>query len=415
MAANFQTAILLLLVAAVVAMVSKRLRVPYAVGLVAAGIVLAAVPFAPRIVLTKDLIYTALLPPLLFEAAYHIDWGRLRRNAPLVAVLATLGVALFGAVAATGMHYLAGWPWGSALIFGALISATDPVSVIATFREARASGRLLLLMESESLLNDGMAAVAFAVVVALATGQQIGAGGTVLLVLKEIGGGFACGALVGAVALLLTGHTDDHLVEITCTTVAAYGSFLLADGFGMSGVLATIAAGLVMRNATRIDDISPRGRDAIENFWEYAAFIANSMVFLLIGAQHRNHDFAAEWWSILIAVAVVLAGRAAAVYFCSALFARSRLRVTAKHQHAMFWGGLHGALAMALALGLPAEIPLRNEIVTVSFAVVAFSIFVQGLTMPVLLRKIGEIPKNIVLRGPEAEKAHAPESTSAHH
>lgn len=169
---HFQTGTLLLLIAAVVVMLTRRLRLPYSVGLVVAGIVLSVLPFAPRVVLTKDLIFTALLPPLLFEAAFYIHWNQLRRDFPVISVLATLGVILSATVTAAGMHFLANWQWIDALVFGALIAATDPVSVISTFREAKARGRLLVLIEAESLLNDGTAAVAFGVVVAIASGRH---------------------------------------------------------------------------------------------------------------------------------------------------------------------------------------------------------------------------------------------------
>jgi CPA1 family monovalent cation:H+ antiporter len=388
---GFQSGTLLLLIAAVVAILTRRLRLPYSVGLVAAGIGLAAIPYVPPIQMTKNLIYAGLLPPLLFEAAYNIHWDRLRRNSPLVGVLVTVGVAISLGVTAAGMHGFAHWPWGSAFIFGALIAATDPVSVLAVFREAKAQGRLPLLIEAESLMNDGTASVAFAVAVAVATGQTVGAGSVTLLLLQSIGGGIACGFVVGGGALLLTGRTEDHLVETTFTTVAAWGSFLLADSFGMSGVLATIAAGLTMRNFKRIDGISPRGKEAVQNFWEYAAFLANSMVFLLIGVQQKSEHFLAVWPPILIAVVVVLMGRAAAVYTCCGLFHWSKLAVAGQQQSLLVWGGLRGALALALALGLAKNLPLRNEIVAVSFGVVAFSIFVQGLTTGPLLRKLGEI------------------------
>src|ERR1035437_1678972 len=246
MVLTIQSGILLLLIAAVVAMLTRRFRLPYSVGLVAAGIALAILPNSPGIALTKDLIFSVLLPPLLFEAAFYIDWSQLRRNFPVIAVLATAGVVLAASVTATGMHYLANWQWIDALVFGALIAATDPVSVIATFKEAKARGRLLVLIEAESLFNDGTAAVAFGIVVALASGQHLTSLGISAMLAKTILGGILCGALVALAALLLAGRTDDHLVEITVTTVAAYGSFLFAAHFGLSGVLATITAGLVM-------------------------------------------------------------------------------------------------------------------------------------------------------------------------
>src|SRR5437899_9356733 len=170
---NFETGAVLLLISAVVAMMTRRLRLPYSLGLVAAGIVLAFLPFSPHVELTKDLLFTVLLPPLIFEAALYLKWSGLRKDLPVVLVLATLGVVLSAGVTAVGMHYLANWQWLGALVFGVLIAATDPVSVIATFKEARAHGRLLLLVESERLLNDGPAAVLFAICLELVVGRTL--------------------------------------------------------------------------------------------------------------------------------------------------------------------------------------------------------------------------------------------------
>jgi CPA1 family monovalent cation:H+ antiporter len=339
------------------------------------------------------LIFTALLPPLLFEAAFYIHWEQMRRDFSVIVVLATLGVLMSACVTTIGMHYLARWQWLSALAFGVLIAATDPVSVIATFREAKAHGRLLVLIEAESLLNDGTAAVAFGVVIALASGQQLTSFEIITTVLKTIGGGILCGVAVALVALLLAGRTDDHLVQITFTTVAAYGSFLLAEHFGLSGVLATITAGLVIRNIKSLGTISDRGKEAVQVVWEYVAFVANSLVFLLIGMHGIDQHFVELWLPAAIAIVLVTLGRAVAIYPCCLLFSRSSLRVTTKHQHVLFWGGLRGAVALALALGLPPEVPRRQEIVALSFAVVAFSVFVQGLTIKPLLRSMGEIPR----------------------
>ena len=386
-----KAALVLLLVAAVVAMIARRLRIPYSVGLVAAGIVLTLLPFGPRISITKELIFDALLPPLLFEAAFYLRWDDLRRELPVILVLASAGVVLSGAVTAAGMHWIGHWQWSSALVFGSLIAATDPVAVIATFRRAGVRGRLRLLIEAESLFNDGTAAVAFGVATLVAAGHTFSTAGLALNLVATAGGGVLCGAAVGVACLFLTRRTNDHLVELTFTTVAAYGSFLSAEQFHFSGVFATITAGLIIGNRGRLGILSDQGRVAVEAFWEYAAFVANSLVFLLIGMQEAAQNFAAVWLSAVAAIAFVLLGRAFAVYPICLLFGRSELRIAARQQHALFWGGLRGALALALALGLP-EIPDRAAIVTVSFAVVAFSIFVQGLTMPPLLRAIGEIP-----------------------
>jgi CPA1 family monovalent cation:H+ antiporter len=384
-----QNGAFLLLIAVFVAMLTQKLDLPYSAGLVAAGIVLAFSRFSPAIVLTKDLLFTVLLPPLIFQAAFYIEWRRLRRELGIILLLATVGVALSAAITTVGMHYLANWQWIGALVFGVLIAATDPVSVIATFREAGARGRLPLLVEAESLFNDGTAAVGFAMVLDLIQGHSptpLQAAGQLL---RMAGGGLLCGAAIAGAALLLVGNTQDHLVELALTTVAAYGSFLVAERFHMSGVLATLSAGLTLGNIGSRGRISDRGKEAVQDFWEYAAFVANSLIFLLIGMRVAMQDFRAVWLPAVIAILLVTLGRAAAVYPCCALFAGSGKRVPARYQHLLFWGGLRGALALALALALPSEVAQRDAIVTISFAVVAFSIFAQGLTMKPLLRAAG--------------------------
>ncbi len=382
------------MVAAVVAILARRLRVPYSVGLVAAGISLALLPFAPKIELTSDLIFKVLLPPLIFEAAFYLHWKELRRDLPVILVLASVGVLVSAAVTAVGMHLITGWQWPSALVFGLLIAATDPVSVIATFKEAGVGGRLRLLVEAESLFNDGTAAVAFGIVVAFAVGQNLTRFDMGAALILTVGGGILCGAALTGILLLIAGRTNDHLVEITFTTVAAYGSFLLAEHLHLSGVLATLTAGLMLGSVGSLGTISGRGREAVEAFWEYAAFVANSLVFLLIGMHEAHQNFAAVRLAALVAIALVIAGRALAIYPTCLLFSKSALRVTLAHQHVLFWGGLRGALALALALGLPAEIPRRDDIITITFAVVAFSMFVQGLTMTPFLRRVGELPSS---------------------
>ena len=391
---SFEDLGLLLLIAALVAMLTRKLHVPYSVGLVATGIVLAMSPLQLDLKLTKELIFTTLLPPLIFEAAFFLHWQELKRDFWIITTLASLGVVLSAAITAVGMHYLADWQWIGALVFGVLISATDPVSVIATFKESGVKGRLRILVEAESLFNDGVAAVLFGVVIAIAAGQAVTPTFVGLALLQTVGGGILCGGLVGTALLLLAGRTTDHLVEITFTTIAAYGSFMLAEHFHVSGVLATLTAGLIMGNIGTVRAISARGREAVESFWEYIAFVATSLIFLLIGVREAQQHFSELWLVAFIAIALVMIGRAVAIYPTCALFAGSRLRVSARHQHILVWGGLRGALGLALALGLPDNIPQHDAIITVAFAVVAFSIFAQGMSMSPILRRMGEIPLN---------------------
>ncbi len=381
----------LLLIAAIVTIVARRLQVPYTVGLVLAGIGIAVSPLSLTVPLTKDLIFTAFLPPLLFEAAIRIPGKELRRDLLVVLTLATVGVVLSAAITASGMHFVAGWEWQSAILFGALIAATDPVSVIATLREAGAHGRLRLLAEAESLFNDGTAAVAFTLALIFVRGDVLGPLAMARTFLVMVVGGLLCGASVAAGTLLLAGRTTDHLVQITFTSVAAYGSFLLAEHFHLSGVLATLAAGLLIGNLGPLGTISPRGREAVESFWEYVAFMVNSLVFIMIGMSEAHLGLLAVVHAAVVAIVAVLFGRAVSLYACCALFVGSSHKVEARHQHILFWGGLRGALALALALGLPVGLPRRVELIRVAFAVVAFSVVVQGLTLTPLLRRFGEV------------------------
>ena len=201
-------------------------------------------------------------------------------------------------------------------------------------------------------------------------------------------GGVAAGLLVAGCVLVVAGHTEDHLVEITLTTIAAYGSFLLAEHFQMSGVLASLSAGLLVGNIGMMRSISESSRGHVVAFWEYAAFLANSVVFILIGGHEAHQHLTFVAGASIVAILLVLAGRALAVYPLCALFARSRLRIDSRYQHVLVWGGLRGALALALALALPPTIRERTDIIAVAFAVVAFSIFVQGLTMPWVIRHL---------------------------
>ena len=380
--------------AVVVALIARRLRLPYTVGLVLAGVAIRLIRVGPGALLTPHLITEAFLPPLLFEAALSLRWRELRRDALPIFVLSTLGVVISAAVVAGGLVWLLHWPMTAAILFGVLIAATDPVSVIATFKENKIEGRLRLLVESESLFNDGVAAVFFALALTFALGQSLTPVSAVLELGRISLGGIGFGLACGSIAVVLAGRTEDHLVETALTTVAAYGSFLLADHFGMSGVLATVTAGLLLGNVGILRDdqdsvLTQRGREVVIAFWDFAAFVANSLIFLLIGLDTARRSFTHLGVTALaLAIGLTLLGRAAAVYPLSLLFARSRLAISLPQQHLMFWGGMRGALALALALSLPGEIAYRTQIVLASFAVVAFSVVVQGITMPPLLKRL---------------------------
>jgi CPA1 family monovalent cation:H+ antiporter len=419
----------LLMAASLVAILARRLHLPYTVGLVLAGIALAFAHFGGQVQLTHDLIFDLLLPPLLFEAALAIHWHELRRDALPVTVLSIFGVVISAAVVTWGMMALLHWSLAPALLFAVLISATDPVAVIAMFKDTGIGGRLRLVVESESLFNDGVAAVFFALALTFAQNHGMtdastadaGATMTSMLIVQSFLlalahtalGGIVVGLICAALAILVMGRSHDHLIETAVTTVTAYGSFLIAEHLGASGVLATVAAGLLIGNlgilAGPVEaDLSPaaskrqkklwlleasgrnlseRSRDFIIAFWEFAAFLANSLIFLLIGLTIAGTAFTALGWPALIVInLLVLAARLVSVYPLCALFHRSRWQVPLRQQHVLWWGGLRGALALALVLALPPGFPLRDEIIVAAFATVSFSVLVQGLTMPWLLR-----------------------------
>ena len=382
---------LIVLIGALVAVAARRLKIPYTVGLVIAGIVLAILPIEFELNFSKELLFKVLLPPLIFEAAINIRWQDLRKDLGPIIVFATLGVLLSAAVTATIMHFAVGWIWPAAIIFGVLIAATDPVSVIATFKEAKVGGRLRLLVEAESLFNDSTAAVAFTAALAFGFGQTLGLASTALAMLWSIGGGILSGLVVGGLALLIIGNTKDHLVELAMTTIAAFASFWLADHFELSGILATTTAGILIGNVSYFGRITEKGGEYIEYFWEFAAFVVNSVVFVILGINVAHQGLAKFGLTILVAIIAVILGRAAAVYPCSILFAWSSLKIERNHQHIMFWGGLRGALALALALGIPDSLTYRQEVLAVTFGVVAFSLFVQGLTITPMLRRLKEV------------------------
>lgn len=386
-----QTIALLLFISALVALITRRLKLPYSIGLVLAGLLMGSLNWIDTIPFTKELLFAILLPPLIFEAAFALEWSHLKQNLPVILVLATLGVILSTGLTTMGMLSFAGWDWITALLFGTLIAATDPVAVIATFKEAGVDGRLKLLVEAESLFNDGTAAVLFALALALGSGVPLSPVEMVQNLLWTILGGIAIGIALSGFLLFLAGKTEEHLVETVFTMVAAYGSFILAEEVHCSGILATLSAGLMLGNVGTLGAITDRGREALQAFWETIAFVANVIIFMLIGIREANLDLSTILPTAILAIVITTIGRAVAIYPLSFLFHKTPLRIEQNHQHILFWGGLRGALALALALGLPQNLPHREEIIGVTFAVVTFSVFIQGLTITPLLKRLNLI------------------------
>jgi monovalent cation:H+ antiporter, CPA1 family len=430
-----------LLIITGIAMLVRRFRFPYTVALVIAGLILAIFPALfpfnfgfDKNLISSDVILEIFVPPLVFEGALKVDWRRLQANLLPVLLMAVVGVVLGtfiigGAVmsiassigwlsASSGLGMLDSYPaipFLAALAFGALISSTDPVAVIAFFRKLGVEKRLGILVEGESLLNDGTAIVIFNLALAAGgvmlvhtgseTSSQVNLTGAIGEFFKVSIGGLFIGLVIGKLAEMLFRRTDNRLVETTITIPVAFGAYVVAEQFGLSGILSVVAAGIYLGTVIPAHT-SPTTKIALYNFWEVLSFIVTSLIFLIIGwmIDIRQLISPQNLVIVLAAVVAVVAARALVVYGISALtnYGLSPLGnrwksfkvvpIPAKYQHVMFWGGMRGAISLALALSLSPDAfgpQVGERLRMMTFAVVLFTIIVQGTTIEKLIKKLG--------------------------
>jgi CPA1 family monovalent cation:H+ antiporter len=392
----------LLFIAAMVAISVQRFWMPYTVGLVLVGLTLAVIIFEfftgfaalqnLRNLAASQLILVILVPPLIFEAAFHIKFSELRKNLKMIMTFAIPGVILSMFIVGGAVSWGTALSLNVALLFGALIAATDPVAVVALFRSLGVPKKIQILVEGESLLNDGAAIVLFNLTIAVILGEQMITPGSIILeFLVSAGGGLIIGIAVGWFLATTIRQVNNHLVEISLTIVAAYGSFLIAEHFHVSGVLAVVAAGLYIGN------IGPRGmspttRISLFSFWEYVAFLTNSFVFLVIGLVIDFGSLIRNWPIMLLAIGVVLVARAVVIY----LFSGWNRSIPLRMQHVLYWGGLRGGISLALALSIPQAIGSSNLVLIqdMTFAVVLFTLLIQGTTMKTFITRLGFIERS---------------------
>lgn len=398
---TLQDLVMLLFLSSVVAMVVHKRDLPYTVVLVVLGLGMGLLHVKEALNFTPELVLLVFLPALLFEAAWNAHLDELKRTAVPVTVLAVVGVVIAMAVVGGALTLTGALPMGFAFLVGAMIAATDPVSVLATFKALGLSTRLTTLVEAESLFNDGTAVVVFKIVAATVLAGKafdlaFAVGDFAYTVLVGIAIGVAVGALITRMVIII----DSHLVEITLTTVAAYGTYLLAEHFHASGIIAVVIAGLVIGRYARAG-MSENTVVAVGYFWEYAAFLANSVLFVLIGARVNPGELWPMIGTVAITIVAALAGRVLSVYPLVALTNRFSEPVSFMWQHILVWGGLRGALSMALVLSLPDGTPYRQVLINLVFGVVLFSLLVQGITIGPWLQRLKKDPRHALAGGPE--------------
>jgi len=386
--------VVLVLVTTLVAVFARRRRLPYTVTLVVIGL-LIAIPTSLELEATPDLILAIFVPPLIFEAAFHLDLKQLRENLLPILVLAVPGVLLttllVGGMTALG----AGMAFGTAVVFGALIAATDPVAVVSLFRALGVPPQLALTVEGESLFNDGTAIVVFRIALAAALTGTFDPLTGLTDFLRVALGGIGVGLVLGWITAQLVARLEDRLTVTSLTTIVAFGSYLAAEYFHVSGVLAVVVAGLLCGNIGMAGAL-PSTKIMIFNLWEYLAFLSNSLVFLLIGL---SVDLTLLWdnlGAIVVGVVAVVGSRAMVVYgfsWLARLWGKG-LQFPSSWRHVLFWGGLRGAISLALVLSLPLAMPARRELQAMTFGVVLFTLLAQGTTIQLLLERLGLIERS---------------------
>ncbi|MEQ8752559.1 MAG: sodium:proton antiporter [Coleofasciculus sp. G1-WW12-02] len=393
---NLEQFLLVLSVSLSVATVSRIFpwfrKIPYTLLLVIVGLGLAFVDV--RLVnLSPELILEIFLPPLLFEAAWNIRWRDLRRDLIPVILFAVVGVVISVLGIAFTITQFTELPLAIALLVGASLAATDPVSVIALFRELGADKRLKTLMEGESLFNDGVAVVAFLLLVGIPLGtQKFSLSTTFAQFFTFVGIGIGVGCLIGFGISFLTQRFDLPLVEQSLTLVSAYGTYLITEELGGSGVIGVVTVGLVLGNFGSRIGMNPRTRLIVSEFWDFLAFFVNSIVFLLIGDQIDFPRLGQNLDLIGITIGAVLFTRAISIYSLATISnGLVKSNIGWRQQTVLWWGGLRGSVSIALALSVPVSLEGRQDIIVTVFGVVLFTLLVEGLTTQFLLEKLNLI------------------------
>jgi len=411
----------ILVIACGMALLAKRLKVPYTVLLVVAGLAVSLLlDGAPwlrehleKIKLKPELLLQVFLPILLFEAAFHVDLKSFLNNRRAILFLAIPGV-IIGMLLTTAVFVPVAkliqddMVWQVGLVTAAMLAATDPISVVALFKEFTVSKRLGIIVEGESLINDGIAVVLFGVVVKITAdslgltiptlhdpGENVQALHVIGVFLREVFLGTALGVAVGLAMSYLTSKVNDHLIEVALTAIAAYGSNVVAMQLHASPVIAVVVCGMMVGNVGAKHGMSPTTREAVFSFWEFAAFMANSFVFILIGLEIRLSELWADAGLIVAFFVIMILVRSVTVFGVHSLVRREDLKLKKAWLPVITWSGVRGSLSMVMAMMLVASESegetTRKLILNLVFGVVLLSILLQGTTIEWLMKRVGLI------------------------
>jgi CPA1 family monovalent cation:H+ antiporter len=379
--------IILLLVATGVALVSRRLRIPYIAGLVLAG--LAITELIPnRIRLDSSLIFNLFLPILLFESALNTDISRLRSTIKPIALLAGPGILICAGITSVLLRLELGLEWIPASLVGVILSITDTALVIAVFREVSVPHRLVTLVEGESLVNDDVALVLFSLILTVYKTGSV----SPLYVIQEflfvIIGGALVGLALGYLSIALLSQADDPLGSILLTVAIALGAFQAGQFLHVSGVVAVVVAGLIVGNFEHSQVTSASTQVTLFSFWEYAGFGVNTFIFLLIGLEININTLLQTWLAVLLAFIAYQVGRVITVYPLLALVRFFDRPIPMRWRHVLFIGNIKGSLSTALALSLPLDLPGREKLIAIVLGVVLVSLVGQGLSLPWVVQRL---------------------------
>jgi CPA1 family monovalent cation:H+ antiporter len=381
--------LLVLAIGSAVAIIARRISVPYNVALVVVGLLLVLMNVLPQTPMDPGVVLLVFLPILIFEGALSADAPGMRQAARPIVALAVPGVALSLLGTATIAKWAIDLPFSIALLLGAILAITDTVSVLLAFRSVRVPHRLAAIMEGESLFNDGTSLVLVSVAAGVVTLGYASPLQISRMLLIAFVAGTLLGVAFGTLGAIILRKVPDDLSAVLASLVVVFATSLITEHLGGSAVIAVVVAGVLVGHEMR-SRFEPSRLLALQSFWETASFVLNVWLFLLVGMQLRSELLLREAWPIAFAVVALHAGRAAAVYGCFALLRMVTTdKVPWRWQHVMVFGNVKGALSMAAVLALPQGFPYRERLIAIVFGVTLVSLVTQALPFRNFLTWLG--------------------------